>query len=368
LAKREASHRLIMGETHLVEEETANIRAAGFLNRALDRFRSLARDGRTISRDFLVADLKLRIKVAKGLFEQSICRPFMHLAVPSFEQPDLTVSAWDSESSGLSELRLPWTPADYKRYGVVSGFNDSRYHTAVQFDPIIVRLLDRRARRAVYWMQAVRELPPWEIGAPLRPLLHEWLLSRGKLPVHGGAVGYRHGGVFLAGSGGSGKSNVALGCLNSDLLYAADDFCVLTDEPEWRIHSLYCSGKIAGGDLPRHPHLAGHVSNADALDSEKALFFVHESFPEKIIRTMPLRAIVMPQVMGFGRSEIMPATAAGAQLAVAMSTIELSPWTVVSTFSQVARFVRALPCFTLRIGEDSSAVPSLIATLLSRLS
>jgi hypothetical protein len=357
-----------MSETHLVEGETANLRAAVFLGQALDRFRSLARDGRTTSCDFLVADLKLRIEVAKGPFEQSICRAFMHLAVPSFEQPDLTVSAWDSESSGLSELRLPWTPADYERYGVVTGFNDSRYHTAAQFDPIIIRVLDRHTRRAVYWTQAARELPRWEIGAPLRPLLHEWLLSRGKLPVHGGAVGYRHGGVFLAGSGGSGKSNVALACLNSDLLYAADDFCVLADEPEWRIHSLYCSGKIAGGDLRRHPHLLAHAGSTNALGREKALFFVNELFPAKIVRMMPVRAILMPQVVGFGRSEIVPATAAAAQRAVAMSTIELSPWTVASTFSRVARFVRALPCFTLRIGEDSPAVPSLISNLLNRLS
>jgi hypothetical protein len=344
---------------------TSNAAAAEFLNHALDAFRGLALKGGTASHDFLIADLRLRIDVAKGLIEQSICRALAHLAVPAFEEPDLTVSVWDSESAGLSDLRPAWTAADYDLHGTISKFNDSRYHTVVQANPTILRMLDREERRAVYWTRAARELPYWEIGAPLRLLLHEWLNGCRRTPVHGAAVGYRDGGVLIAGVGGSGKSNVAMACLNSDLLYASDDYCVLTNEPEWRVHSLYCTGKIAGADLRRHPHLASHVSNADELDREKALFFVHEFSPEKIVRTMPIRAIVMPRLIGAGRTEIIPATAAAAQMAVAISTMVISHWTAGSTFSQVAGLVRALPSFHLRIGEDFA--PSAISDLLNRL-
>jgi hypothetical protein len=52
--------------------------------------------------------------------------------------------------------------------------------------------------------------------------------------------------------------------------------------------------------------------------------FVHEFSPEKMVRTMPIRAIIMPRLVGAGRSEIVPATAAAAQIAVAISTIGLS--------------------------------------------
>lgn len=345
----------------------ADRRAGDFLGEALDSFARLARAGGTASHDYLVAGLRLRIDVAKGLNEQSSCRALAHLEIPAGEEPDLAVSIWDSDSTGLAPLKPAWTAEDYGRYGAIAGFNSPRYHTAVQFEPIILRMLDRDARRAIYWTRAARALPHWEIGAPLRPLLHEWLRGRGRLPVHGGAVGYPQGGVFLAGAGGSGKSNLALASLHTDLLYAGDDFCVLTDEPEWRAHSLYCTGKVGGGDLARHPRLVPHVSNPGALDREKALFFLREFLPEKLIRTMPVRAIVLPRVVGSGASEVIPAGGAAAQRAIAMSTIELSRWTGATTFAEVARLVRAAPCFFLHVGEDPDEGPALISRLLERL-
>ena len=348
----------------------ADRRAGDFFDAAWESFACFARAGGTASRDYLVAGLRLRINVAKGVTEQSICRALAHLTIPAGQEPDLTVSIWDSDGSGLAPLKPAWTPDDYGRHGAIAGFNSDRYHTAVQFEPIVLRMLDRTLRRGIYWTRAACDLPHWEIGAPLRPLLHEWLRGRGRLPVHGGAVGNPEGGVFLAGAGGSGKSNLALASLYTDLFYASDDFCVLTDTdaPEWRAHSLYCTGKVDGGDLARHPRLISHVSNPGALEHEKAIFFVSEFLPEKLIRTMPMRAIVMPRVAGRGVSELIPASGAAAQQAIAMSTIELSRWTGATTFAEVARFVRATPCFVLRIGDNPDEGPALISRLLERLS
>ena len=348
-------------------EPAVNADAAIFLDDALNRFDTLVRAGRVVVRDFIVADLHLRLRMAEGPCDRAASRALAHLATEPGADPDLTISFWDSESTGLAPLKPAWTVAAYGKAGLITGFNDSRYHTAVQLDPVILRMLDRDSRRAFCWMPDARALPHWEIGAPLRPLLHEWLSSRDRLPVHGGAVGYADGGVFLAGAGGSGKSNVALACLTSDLLYASDDFCVLTKRPQWQVHSLYCTGKVAAGDLVRHPQLADHISNRDALEREKALFFLREFCGHKLIRTMPIKAIVMPQLVGRGRSAIEPAGAAAAQRAIAMSTIELSRWAGASTFPEVARFVRAVPCYTLKIGDDLPKIPELIAGLLKNL-
>jgi hypothetical protein len=228
-------------------------------------------------------------------------------------------------------------------------------------------MLDREARRGFYWVRSVAQLPYWERGAPLRPLLHEWLTGSGHIPVHGAAVGYADGGVLLAGAGGSGKSNAALTCLNSDLLYASDDFCVLSDKPEWQVHSLYCSGKMLPPDIRRHPHLEPHVSNHDRPDDEKFLFFLHEPFHERLIRSMPLKAVVMPRVAGRGASALTPDNKAAAQRAVAMSTIALSPAGRGAAFARLANLVRLLPCYALTIGEDFQNVPHLIADLLRNL-
>jgi hypothetical protein len=342
------------------------VRSQRFFDDAMEKFSRLGR--RTVERDFTVAGLTFRVMFAEGAVEHAFARGIAHLETERVAQPDLTLAVWDSESTGIEPLRAAWTVEDYGHSGVINGFNDSRYHTVAPYGPTpIFGMLDRDERRGIYWTRDARNLPYWELGAPFRPLLHEWLTGHGRVPAHGGAVGYEDGGVFLAGAGGSGKSNTALSCLRSDLLYASDDFCVLSEGPEWRVHSLYCTGKVLGKDLPRQPQLAAHVSNPDKLDEEKALFFLFEPFREKFIRSMPLKAALMPQVIGDGTSEIVPTSEAQALRAIAMSTIALSRWTGSTTFSAAARLVRALPCYTLRIGRDSDRVPELISDLLRGL-
>ena len=211
------------------------------------------------------------------------------------------------------------------------------------------------------------KLPHWENGCPLRSLLHEWLRRIGLVAVHGGAVGRADGGVFLAGAGGQGKSNVALACLNSDLLYASDDFCFLSQSPHWTVHSLYCTGKIAAGDLVRHPHLRGAESNPDRLDGEKALFLLNEKFGDRLIRKMPLRAVVLPRVIAQGPSRIVLASPVTAQKAIALSTIVLFRWAGRDTLIKTAELLRDLPCYEVQVGASVDEVPGLLAQLLNDL-
>lgn len=323
------------------------------------------------ARDFAIADLTLRVEFAAGDVEKAFVPGIAHIETPRVREPDLTISVWDSDSTGSEPLRAAWAIDDYGQSGLITGFNDARYLAAAPYSPIpAFGMLDREAKRGFYWVRSAAELPYWERGAPLRPLLHEWLSNCGHLPVHGGAVGYADGGVLLAGAGGSGKSNVSLACLNSDLLYASDDFCVLSSEAsdlEWRVHSLYCSGKMLPPDIRRHPHLAPHVSNRDRPEDEKWLFFLQDAFRERLVRSMPLKAVVLPRVVGRGASAIAPETKAVAQRAVAMSTIALSPAGGGTSFARIAALVRALPCYTLSIGEDFENVPRLISGLLRDL-
>jgi hypothetical protein len=273
--------------------------------------------------------------------------------------------AWDSESTALPAMLAGCGVENCHGEGYISGFNDLRFHTAIQFDPIILRMLDMEHRRALYWTPSARKLPQWEIGAPLRPLLHEWLSRIGLVAVHGGAVGGPNGGLFLAGAGGQGKSNIALACLNSELLYASDDYCFLSQSPHWTVHSLYCTGKIATCDLVRHPHLRGAESNPDRLDCEKALFFLSNRFSDRLVCEMPLRAIVLPRVIAQGTSKIVPVAAAAAYKAIAMSTIELSRRSGRSMLVKVAKLLRDLPCYEVQVGASIDEVPALLTQLLS---
>ena len=318
-------------------------------------------------RHITLAGRTVRIEVSAGAMERAILPAFAHLACPEVHEPDLVLCAWDSESTATLPLSPDWAVGDYRAEGFISGFNDFRFHTATQFDPVILRMLDMERRRALYWTHSASNLPYWEIGAPLRPLLHEWLRRIGLVAVHGGAVGQADGGVFLAGAGGQGKSNVALACLNSDLRYASDDFCFLSQSPHWTVHSLYCTGKIAAGDLVRHPHLRGAESNRDRLDCEKALFFLNEKFGDRLIRKMPLRAVVLPRVIAQVPSRIVQVAPVIAQKAIALSTIELFRLSGRDMLFKVAELVRDLPCYEVQMGASIDEVPGLLAQLLNDL-
>jgi hypothetical protein len=343
-------------------------RAEIFYDSAFRKFGGLAAlPGAILQRHISLAGRIVRIEISAGAMERAVMPALSHLIVPEVAEPDLVLCVWDCESTGAPPMSPGWGPEDYRREGYISGFNDARFHTGMQFEPIILRMIDMERRRAMYWTADASKLPYWEIGAPLRPLLHEWLQRVGMVAIHGGAVGRADGGVFLAGAGGQGKSNVALACLNSDLLYASDDFCFLSQSPEWTAHSLYCTGKMAAGDLVRHPYLRGVESNPDRLDREKALFFLNEKFADRLIRQLPLRAIVLPRVIAQGPSKIVPVASAVAHKAIAMSTIELSRWTGGHTLRKVSELLRERPCYELCVGASIDEVPPLLDKLLNEL-
>ena len=62
--------------------------------------------------------------------------------------------------------------------------------------------------------------------------------------------------------------------LASTLYYASDDYCLLTNDPQPTVYSVYSSGKTHAADLDRLPFLRPAVSNGDRLATEKALYFL----------------------------------------------------------------------------------------------
>ncbi len=349
----------------MIKSSRANTQAGDYFRLARERFDAVASSpGAIVARTVGIAGFAIRVEAAAGELARAILSALSHITIADVPSPDLTIQAWDSETTGVAPLSPAWTTEDYGREGFVEGFNDERFHAAVQTDPILFRMLDMQEQRAVYWTKAASAFPHWERAAPLRPLLHEWLRRKGVLPVHGGAVGYGDGGVLIAGASGQGKSNVALACLASDLMYASDDFCCVSRSPGWIVHSLYCTGKVAPADLARHPHLRG--APVSYMEGEKALLFLNQSFPEKLIRQMPLRAIVLPRIVGSGPCAIDQLAPAAAQRAIATSTIELSRWMARDTFTNVAKLVRDLPCYRLRVGASIVEVPLRVSELLRR--
>lgn len=339
-----------------------------FFDATIRRFRAFAAaPGATVVHHLALGDRVVRLVLSAGAMERAILPALAHLQTAGTDRPDLEIMAWDSNGNHAPPVSPGWTGDEFRREGYIAGFNDSRFHTAYQSDPIILRMIDLERRQALYWTPSAARLPMWERGAPMRPLLHEWLGRSGFVAVHGGAVGTPAGGIFLAGAGGRGKSNLALACLASPLLYASDDFCFLSPSPRWTVHSLYSSGKMAAGDLVRHPHLRDSVSNPERLDGEKALFFLAGKFGDRLIRRMELRAIVLPRVTGAGPSRIVPVSRLEAKKEIALSTFQLSRWSSRDSLGQMSAFIDALPCFGIELGDSLADAPPLLARLIDEL-
>jgi hypothetical protein len=258
----------------------------------------------------------------------------------------------------------PWDEGDYFVRGEIKGFNGDRIRTTFNLGSGVLNVLNQESNNALYWIRDARDLPYYESGAPLITILNWWMGRHGRQLVHGGAIGTPEGGVLLVGRGGSGKSSTALASLNSELLYASDDYCLLSTDPVPYVHSIYCTGKVNAEDRALFPFLAPALSNNGRLDTEKALFFLHGTFPEKIALGFPLRAILLPRVTGLSETTVSRITPSASLMALAPSTIFQLPGAGRETFSTLGTLVRQLPSYVLNVGTIRSKIPHVILDLL----
>jgi hypothetical protein len=196
--------------------------------------------------------------------------------------------------------------------------------------------------------------------------LHGWLSRRGLQYIHAAAVGTEAGGALLVGKGGSGKSTTALTCLDSDLTYVSDDYCLLSTTPEPRAYSLYSSAKLKP-DNTRLPHLLPLVHNRDRAPDEKPFVLLQQHFPEKLVSSLPIKVILVPQVTGQVDTAVRPVSAAIALLALAPSTIFQLPGATSAKFKEMAALVKTVPCYTLALGTDLAQIPQVIAQTLQEV-
>jgi hypothetical protein len=184
--------------------------------------------------------------------------------------------------------------------------------------------------------------------------------------VHAAAIGTPRGCVLLAGRGGSGKSATTLACLSSELLHVGDDYVLLREKPAPHVYSLYNSAKLSSEYLPRLPHLAPVVVNAERLAGEKALIFLNDHFPSRLTAGLPLKAILKLRITGRPESRLKPSSPAASLKALAPSTIFQLPGARGDGFRSLVDCVKRVPNYVLELGTDPSTIPEVILGLLSR--
>jgi hypothetical protein len=319
----------------------------------------------------------VRLRFAGDALIGPLRRAIAHLEVEPVARPGLTVDLWDSASAGTEVTPLIRLTVDLARREPfdslsprqeVRRLDNDRVFTTFESGSGVLTMFDSARNHGVYWVNDGRDLPYYERGAPLRTIFNWWLAQNGMHCVHAGAVGTPQGAVLLTGKGGSGKSTSSLACVGSDLSYASDDYCVISDEAAPHVYSLYNTGKLNGAeDLARQPHFEPWVVNPDKMGNEKLLMFLHEHLPQGLLKDAPLRAIVLPTVTDRIAPALRQVSAVAALKALAPTTMFQLPGARQNSLKVMARLVAALPCYQLECGSDIAAIPELLGELLSEL-
>lgn len=323
--------------------------------------------GGCIDRFYCIAGFKIRLRFAGEALIPYMTPALAHLETEPFCDPALTVCLWDSTSTNTVMPPPPWQKKDYlSKRGEIQGYNSDRIHTSFQWGAYALSLLDRDRNLGIYWVGTTEQIPYWEKGSPLRTILNVWMSKRGIQLVHGGAVGLPSGGVLLVGKGGSGKSTTALTCLNSQLFYASDDYSLISPEPTPTVFSIYNTGKKNADDVNRLPFLAAAISNRDRLSEEKALYFINDHFPEKILTSFPIRAVLMPSITGKTDTSLTATSAAAALASLVPSTMIQLPGSGKEACQIMMQVLQQVPCYYLELGTDLEQIPQVIFNLITK--
>ncbi|MBF0522004.1 MAG: serine kinase [Candidatus Omnitrophica bacterium] len=331
--------------------------------------------GKPIERFYNIAGFSVRLRFAGPTLMPFITPALEHLATEAVDNPSLTICFFDSVSTQAVMPVFPWTKDAAWQWHIkpIGGQEDNSIKANYNFGRGILSLLDMSSNVGFYLVRDAQQIPYYEKGAPMMPILHWWMLIRGRQLTHGGAIGTEKGGVLLIGKSGSGKSTAALSSLNSGLFYAGDDYCLFSNDPEPYIHSLYSSAKVNPDNLKNLlSHMQNLVSNKDHLDSEKALLFLNEYFPDKMINGFPCRAILIPQISNLKETRLTKTSAAVILKNLVPNTIFQLNNQVLSLGGEVdiknfGNLVRQIPGYILEVGTNLSGIPLAIQDLLNEL-
>jgi hypothetical protein len=272
---------------------------------------------------------------------------------------DFVVEIWDSASTGVPPPAPPWDRGDAGRLGAVAGYNDDTHKVVV--DPAVgtVTVADLSSRAAVVWAGSGAALPNWWRAAPLR-MLFAWIFSApGRHAVHAGAVGYLGRAALLVGSGGVGKSTLAVSCLVAGMDYVGDDYVLLSSRPEPTAHSLYSMSRLDERSL------AMLGLPADRLEGEdKALVDISVVAPSRLRPAMAVDAVVIPRRVDGHDPDLRSISRAAALRALAPSTIFQAPDHGRAAMELMAEVVRRVQAFELVGGSFVNRAPELLCSLL----
>ena len=326
--------------------------------------RTAARAG---TRDFTLNfdGILIRLRFVGDVLPARLLPTLAHLQVPETSAVDYTICCWDDQAAGSTLPALePWMRRSLA-YDSLPVLSDARFLTFyVSWFPIL-SAIDLQARTAYCCYANAGRLLMYEVSGPLRGIFNAILNQRGMQIVHASAVGTPEGSVLLAGAPYSGKSTLAMLALRDGLSYQSDDLCVLTAEERPRSLCLYNIAKLRDDMRPRFPTLHTALTSFEENGERKSFFYVQQQFPGQVMKSAPVRALVLPRIVDQPASELARASNVDAVRGLIKHTIREVPMAPANGQRILLQALSRLPVWHLAVGRDDAHTLTLIRNLLA---
>lgn len=338
-----------------------------FFNLSVERFREAASLTGEIRRYFSIGDTVVCLVFAGRELVPFMTAAIAHLEIHNVEKADLEILIWDSKSTSVEMLPPPCDRAHFTERGDFWGFNSKRIRTAFHWSDFSVNLMDIETNVGFYWVKTVEYLPMWVFAAPLRTQFHWWMEKNGGQLLHAAAVGTENGAVLITGKGGVGKSTTALSCLKHGMFYLADDYLIVKLKPEPVVQSLYCTAKLLPDDLENFPEFAEYLVKDETNEpTDKRLFFLYPALKESIVRELPLKAVMKPEVNPQSDTcDVLQIPYKKIHGALSFTTMSQLPYAGEYTQDFITKIITSAPCFLLSLGQDIDCSPRLLKSYLA---
>lgn len=356
-----------------------------YFRQLLDRYEQAATAMGGAGRlDLEMAGLRLRLRYAGERLRDGLLTPFEHLAGGEVGDPALTISLFDTASTGIEP-----PPPLWESISAAPGTNPVARLRSER--ACVLAAAGSRGLTAalpaegvgVFHLPDAAAIPASERAAPIREALQLLMAAQGRLMTHAGAVGRGGRGVLLVGRGGSGKSTLALSCALAGMEIVADDYVLL--EPDSLVaHTMQSTAKLTEDSAAR---LGVPAAAIDAAGFEptlegpaKALVRIPDLAPARLRRRLRVAAIVAPtvrtsqpayiaggDVLGEAGPVLRPISAAETLRAVAPSTVVQAGFGGGGSLATLADLVRRVPGYALELSPDPAANAAAVDRLVTGL-
>lgn len=367
--------------------------ASEYFEQLLDRYEQAATAiGGAATLDLEMAGLRLRLRYAGARLREGLLAPFEHLACRDVGSPDLTISLFDTASSGIEPPPPLWEPIvaapgtnpvarlRSERACVLAAAGSRGLTAALPAEGV-----------AVFHLPDAAAIPASERAAPIREALQLLMAARGRLMTHAGAVGRAGRGVLLVGRGGSGKSTLALSCALTGMEIVGDDYVLLGPGSPPVAHAMQSTARLTEDSAMRLDVPGGAVDAAGFKPTlegpAKALVDLRKLAPGTLRRRLEIGALITPSLDPLTsslaahtakRQEVSPGegsagpvirsiSAADALRAVAPSTIVQAGFGGGGSLATLADLVRRVPSYALELSPDSAANAAAVDRLVAEL-